>query len=525
MNDASSAAIDAPDGLLEAFHAYEEALARNDQAALADAFEDSPETLRADANGLLVGHEAITAFRGRRSQAPVRRIETLRLREIDDDTALIVSVNLPAAGGRGIVTQLWRRTSGVWRIAAAQVQAPAPVFDTRIWRVVGAPLVAPSAGSASGALAGETVAVKDLFAVAGFAVGAGVPAYLESSPTATFHSPAVQALLDGGASVLGIAQTDEFAFSIAGRNSAYGVPPNGAVPGAISGGSSSGPASAVALGQATIGLGTDTGGSIRVPASYQGLWGLRTSHGAVRRTDLLPLAPSFDTVGWLTRDAELLERAAEATLVALSGTSTPLQREVLPKFVTDPRLLASVSPDVHTVFGATLDRLVGSAAIEQPEEVALGDIAHLYELFRVIQAAEAWKSHGAWITDHPGALAPDVEARFQFGASITPDREREARAEVAAERQHLDRVLADRILLLPSASSAAPPLSGTAAEFDAVRSATLGLTSIAGLGGYPAVSAPVMAVPGGPVGLCFVGPRGSDLSLVRVAAGVAAALG
>ncbi|AMM19315.1 hypothetical protein AX769_03180 [Frondihabitans sp. PAMC 28766] len=532
MSDAPAASSvtsvdgDVPAGLLEAFDAYEAALASNGQDALAAAFEDSPGSLRADANGLLVGHEAITAFRGRRSTAPARTMVSRHVRVLDDTAAVIVSVNAPVSGGQGVLTQLWRRSAvdGAWRIAVAQVQAPSPVFDTRIWRVVGAPLVPSPAitddpeTSEPGPLAGETVAVKDLFAVAGYAIGAGVPAYLHDQDPAPFNASAVQALLDAGASVLGIAQTDEFAFSIAGRNSAYGTPPNGAVPGAISGGSSSGPASAVALGHATIGLGTDTGGSIRVPASYQGLWGLRTTHGSVRRSDLVPLAPTFDTIGWLTRSAHLLGRAAAATLTGVSAHSSRQQQPVEPSFVVDPRLLASVGGDVREAFTGFLASATDAGRLARPAEIALGDIAHLYELFRVIQAAEAWASHGAWITAHPGSLAPDVEARFHFGQSVTPSQESAARDELAVQREHLDQVLGGRILLLPSASSAAPPLAATPPEFDRVRSATLGLTCIAGVGGFPAVSAPLLTVPGGPVGLCLVGPRGSDLALVEVAA-------
>ncbi|MGA1813048.1 AtzH-like domain-containing protein [Frondihabitans sp. 4ASC-45] len=538
-----------PDGLIPAFDAYETALKSNDQQALGEAFEPGAETLRADGGGLLVGHDAISAFRGRRSQAPQREIVQVHVRVIDADTAVIVSVNAPKAGGRGVVTQLWRRSAagadavgagapagapadtatddgtGVWRIATAQVQAPTPVFDTRIWRVVGAPLIETTADPSSppGPLAGETVAVKDLFAVAGVRIGAGVPAYLDEQVDSEFHSPAVQVLLDAGASVLGIAQTDEFAYSIAGRNSSYGTPPNAVVPGAISGGSSSGPASAVALGHASIGLGTDTGGSIRVPASYQGLWGLRTTHNAIRRTDLLPLAPTFDTVGWLTRDADLLARVASASFESVAARSSAVQREVDPSFVVDRRLSASVSPDVRDAFGSLVDALP-AAGFEAPAEVALGDIAHLYELFRIVQAAEAWASHGDWITGHPGSLAPDVEARFLFGRSVDAAHEADARAELAAQRDHLDRVLDGRILLLPSASSSAPLLSSTPAEIDVVRSQTLGLTCIAGVGGYPAVSAPLMTVPGGPVGLCLVGPRRTDLALIGIASSLEVAL-
>ena len=143
-------------------------------------------------------------------------------------------------------------------------------------------------------------------------------------------APAVQALLDAGAEVLGIARTDELAYSIAGANPHYGTPPNARVPGALPGGSSNGPASAVALGQADIGLATDTGGSIRVPASYQGLWGLRTTHGRVARDGLLPLAPSFDTVGWLTRDRALLAACSRVSAIGSPAVAAPERFVVAP---------------------------------------------------------------------------------------------------------------------------------------------------------------------------------------------------
>jgi Asp-tRNA(Asn)/Glu-tRNA(Gln) amidotransferase A subunit family amidase len=520
---------DLPDGLLEAFDAYERALAADDQAALAAAFESTATVMRADAGGLLVGHDAITAFRGRRGSGPVRRVVECHVRVVDADTALVVSVNAAASGGRGVVTQLWRRESGAgsrgarpWRIASAQVQASPPAIDRRVWRVVGEPLVPGSrAGDATGtappALSGETVAVKDLFAVAGHAIGAGVPARLAGATPESRHAAAVQHLLDAGADLRGIAQTDEFAYSIAGRNSAYGTPPNPAVPGAISGGSTSGPAAAVALGQASIGLGTDTGGSLRVPASYQGLWGLRTTHGAVDRAGLLPLAPRFDTVGWLTRDVDTLRRAAEASLPPADQVS------VESSYVVDPALLSPVMPEVRAEFGRAVDEATAAGRMRRPEQVVLGDVAQLFELFRVLQAFEAWQSDGGWITSHPGELAPDVASRFAFGATISPRRAEEARVALGHERRRLESLLDGRVLLLPSASSAAPPLGATPAEVDAVRSATLGLTCVAGVLGAPAVSAPVLEVPlasgrSAPVGLCLVGPRGADLSLLDLAA-------
>jgi len=508
-----------PDGLLDAVAAYEDALRRDDAAALADAFEPGPGSVRVDAQGVLVGHDAITAFRARRGGAPARRVEECHVRVLDPGSAVVVTVNAPAGGGRGVVTQLWRRGAGQpWRIATAHVQAPRPAVDTRVWRVVGGPLV--KARASSGPLAGRTVAVKDLFAVAGHAVGAGVPAWLAEQPVETTSAPAVELLLAAGASVAGLAQTDEFAYSVAGRNGSWGTPPNGAVPGALPGGSSSGPASAVALGQADVGLGTDTGGSVRVPASYQGLWGLRTTHGTVPREGLLPLAPTFDTVGWLTRDAATLRAAAEASLGSAPAVPTGRGPSDLSgaSVVVDPRVLDGVEPDVAAAVGVAVDRLVEAGRLPRPDAVAVGDLGALLELFRVVQAAEAWRSHGRWIEAHPGVLSPDVAARFAVGAGVDAEQEQEARVGLAEARRALDAVLGDAVLVLPSASSAAPRLDASPEEVDRVRGATLRLTSLAGVTGRPAVSAPLLRVAGGPVGLCLVGPRGSDLALVDLAA-------
>ncbi len=206
-------------------------------------------------------------------------------------------------------------------------------WDERVWQLRGDPLLH---GSPTGPLVGESLAVKDLYDVAGLSVGAGNPARLAATTPADADAPVVAALLAAGASLRGIAQTDEFAYSLAGTNAHYGTPPNPAAPGRISGGSSSGSAAAVALGEASIGLGTDTGGSIRVPAAYQGLFGIRTTHGAVSRVGVLPLAPTFDAVGWMTRDAGLLARVGA---VLVPGATTAAAR----RLVTVPALLVPPS--------------------------------------------------------------------------------------------------------------------------------------------------------------------------------------
>ncbi|MET0932045.1 MAG: amidase family protein [Aeromicrobium sp.] len=371
-----------------------------------------------------------------------------------------------------------------------------PVVDRRTWRVVGNPLVVPTG---TGILDGETVAVKDLYAVAGHRIGAGNPAWLDHAAVEPRHAEVVARLLGAGAAVAGIARTDEFAYSLAGTNAHHGTPPNLRAPGRIPGGSTSGSATAVATGQATIGLGTDTGGSIRVPAAYQGLWGIRTTHGAVSVDGLLPLAPSFDTVGWLTRDARLLGRVAAELLAPDSSSPAEL--------VTAPGLTALADPVV-----AEAVRTIGASEIEWP----LAAMPDWLGAMQALQAWEAWQAHGAWLSGRLDTLGADVRARFARAEQISPEVAEAAVEEVARAREVIRQLLGDRVLLLPSASSVAPPL-GDLAALDAVRQATMQLTCLAGIGGLPAVSIPLSTVDALPVGACLVGPAGSDQALIELA--------
>ncbi|SFJ77165.1 amidase [Cellulomonas sp. KH9] len=505
---------DPPAGLLEAFRAYERALGTDDLDALDRLFAPGPETLRGDATGLLVGHERIAAFRGARGGAPARRLVEVHVRTVDDDHALVVAVTELLRGGRGQQTQLWERGPTGWVVVAAHVHTSAVAADTRVWRVLGDPLVA---GAAAGPLARRAVAVKDLFAVAGQRVGAGNPTWLAGADVAVSHATAVDRLLAAGADVRGVARTDELAYSLAGTNAHSGTPPNPRAPGRVPGGSSSGSAAAVALGQADVGLGTDTGGSIRVPASYQGLFGVRTTHGAVATTGLVPLAPTFDTVGWLTRDADLL---AEVGDVLLPPGTTDARSG---RLVVSDALLAAAQDDVATRVAAFADA-AGATPTDRWDDVDLGAWA---EVFRVLQAWEAWSSHGDWVRAHPGALGADVAGRFAVASTVTDAAGRAAGAARESIRTRIVDLVGDDVLVLPATPSVAP--RPDPAELDAVRAATLRLTCVAGLGGLPAVVLPAHRGTGPgdlppvgrqapqPVGVCLVAAPGRDRDLLALA--------
>ena len=506
-----------PPDLLEAFTAYERAIMANDLDALDDAFAPGESTMRGDAAGLLVGHDAISAFRGLRGGVPPRVIERIEYRELAPDVALLVSVSRFVGGGTGLQAQVWERIDGRWLITAAHVTPRAQALDRSVWRTVGDPLWQ---GAWEGALAGLTVAVKDLFAITGYRIGAGNPTFLAEARAETTTAAAVTDLLRGGASLRGIARTDEFAYSIAGDNVHYGTPPNGALPGALPGGSSSGPASAVATGQAEIGLATDTAGSVRVPASYQGLWGLRTTHGLVPRQGLLPLAQSFDTIGWLTRDGATLQRVVDWCLSYDGSESTENvygeSDDDLPwRFVVPTEVLDAVEPETRAAFEALLDRLATTDAA--PVAFAsIGDLDEYLVPFRTVQGAEAWRNNGEWVTAHPDALGPAVAERFRAASLITAEEEAAARRalEPLAERMHA--VVADAVLLMPTVPGPAP-LRTAADRIDGVRTATLRMTTPAAIAGLPSLSAPLLRVGPAPVGACLTSRSGTDIALVRLA--------
>ncbi|MGF7237626.1 MAG: amidase family protein, partial [Frankia sp.] len=299
------------------------------------------------------------------------------------------------------------------------------MIDPSVWREHGTPLLP---ATARGPLDGISVAVKDLFAVGGFPVGAGNPRWLEQAAVEAADAWAVRALRAAGASIAGISHTDELAFSLSGTNAHYGTPPNPAAPDLVPGGSTSGPASAVASGQADVGLGTDTAGSIRVPASVCGLYGLRPTHGAVPLDGVVGLAPSFDTVGWLTRDALAL-RAVGAVLLPPAPVRFPTRLRISDRATASTRQLAGT---VAQALGA--DLVVGPVA-------EVDDVTDLLAAFRAVQAAEALDTHGPWIRANPGALGADVEARFRSGADVDPATRRRARDLIARSRARMIEVL------------------------------------------------------------------------------------
>lgn len=374
--------------------------------------------------------------------------------------------------------------------------------DPAVWRTPDGPLPTPQAGP----LVGLRLAIKDLFAVAGQRRGAGNPGLLAAAEPEPVSAAVVDDLVGAGALPVGITHCDEFAYALTGVNPHYGTPPNPAAPDRISGGSSSGSAAAVALGEADIGLGSDTAGSIRVPAAYQGLYSLRTTHGAIDATGLLPLAPTLDTVGWLTRDALTLARVTNALM--------PTQRSAqLNRIAVAAGLLGSADREVtDAVWGFVDNRMLGLPRREIDHDLPLD---HWRQVMVKLQGFEAWRQHGHWLTDHPGVLGPEIAGRFRSAAGITEEEYATLSVQAAAARTAIRALVGDDVLVVPAAASV-PPRRATPGAYAAARIATLNLTCLASLSGLPAVSVPLRTADGMPTAACLIGPPHSDRELVAL---------
>jgi len=378
---------------------------------------------------------------------------------------------------------------------------------------------APVRHAKGGSLAGLTFAVKDLYDVAGYPTSGGQPFVLAMSGIKTTTAPAVQRLLDAGARFVGKTITDEFAFSMNGQNAHFGSPVNGAAPDRIAGGSSSGSASAVSNHLCDFALGSDTGGSVRAPASHCGLVGLRPTHGRISLASVMDLSPSFDTCGWFTRDVATYARVAD---VLLGVDPSPLPSR--PRLLAPTDVWALLAPEAADALRAPRARIEAVLGAASPVTVALDGFDAMYWSFRYLQAREAWQCDGALIKRFAPPMGPGVRDRFAFARAVTDAQVADAAAFRARFRAHFDALVgSDGVLVMPTMPDVAPLAAAEESTLEDYRNRAIRMLCISGLAACPQLSLPLGERLGVPLGISFVGPVGSDRSLVALAERIVAA--
>ena len=377
----------------------------------------------------------------------------------------------------------------------------------------------PIASTGEGVLSGKTVAVKDLVDYAGHKVSFGLARWRDTHEASRETAPILTQLLEAGGSIAGFTKLDQLAYSLIG-NVCEGTPPlNSLYPDRFTGGSSSGPAAAVAAGLADIGLGTDTAGSIRVPAASCGIFGLRPTHGSISVSGVRPWAPSFDVVGVLTTNPTLIGPALSVLSSALVPTGNDVQEVRVPtrtsvSLVGDDTVdsMYSIADALSAVYECRVIQCDLSAFIN-PD---IGD------LFARLQGREIWSEHSQWISENKSYLADDVRTRLERAERLSMSSDEEKVEDKAAReryRKDFQRFYsASSILVLPVLTDLAPLRTSSADELLEFRTKSFQLTAPSSFTGCPQLVVPVRNESASKViGVGLLGQQNNEATLLRAA--------
>ncbi len=367
----------------------------------------------------------------------------------------------------------------------------------------------------SGPLSGITFVVKDNIAISGHVSSFGSSRWRETHGKSTQNASVISKISDNGGDIVGLAKLDQLTFSLVGNISEGEPPINPLYPDRFTGGSSSGTVSAVAGGIAQVGIGTDTGGSIRVPAAACGLYALRPSHGMIDCSGILPLAESFDTVGIVSMNIELIKKTFNVIRSDQKLFDVKVKRVILPADI-----LKTASEEVGKVVNEAAIRIakaLGASLAENNFERFLN--VQFADLFTRMQGREIWGSHSAWIVQNEQFLFPDVRMRLRRAEQFykMPGEEIEADRQVRNKyTEDLSKYLGnDAIVVLPIMYGLPPKRNASDDELLEFRKMALRFTSPAGLSGFPEAVMPVKSARTGlTYGAGILGPKGSDLSLL-----------
>ncbi len=365
-------------------------------------------------------------------------------------------------------------------------------------------------GKPSGPLEGLCFAAKDLYDIAGHVTGCGNPDWLNSHAPAESTAFVVQKLIDAGATMMGKTHTDELAYSLFGENFHYGTPVNPRAPDRVPGGSSSGSAAAVAGNLVDFAIGSDTGGSVRVPAAFCGILGIRTSHGRIPFEGCMPLAPIFDAVGWFSNDEEVFERVGQVLLDETPGLKKPSG------FLIAKDLFPLLEPSAQAAILAPLRNLERSLGTPKPVSLAV-NLDDWRKAFLTIGGSEIWRTHGDWITKTRPRFGPLIQERFAMTSQVTAAQVAQkelVRAQAAAEMAEI--LEGEKVLILPTVPGSAPRLNSPHKNVESFRQRILSLTCIAVLGRLPQVNLPLAQADGAPLGISVIAAHGNDMLLLRL---------
>ncbi|XP_042517125.1 amidase 1-like [Macadamia integrifolia] len=387
-------------------------------------------------------------------------------------------------------------------------------------------------------LSGLTFAIKDIFDVEGYVTGFGHPDWARTHSPAVSTAPVVTALLNAGATSVGKTVLDELAYSLNGENIHYGTPVNPCAPDRIPGGSSSGSACAVAGNLVDFSLGTDTGGSVRAPAAYCGIYGIRPSHDLVPISGVVPNSQSFDTVGWFARDPVILNKVGCVLLQLPNVEPVQPSQIIVPDdcfqllSIPSDRLTQVLLKSIEKLFGGqivrhinlgdyvkekvpSLKRFLGEANDQLEHNIT--SLMDLSSSMRLLQMYEFKNNHEEWISSVKPKLGPGTSGRVQKALGTTSENIETCQKIRSEHRAALTELLGEYgVLAIPTLPRPPFKLQTEAATLENYRARAFSLLSVAGVAGFCQVSIPLGMYDNLPVSVSLVAKHGADGFLLNL---------
>ena len=359
-----------------------------------------------------------------------------------------------------------------------------------------------------GPLSDLTFVVKDMCEIKGFKSSCGNPDFYEKCLPADDFAPFLKDILNKGATLKGITICDEFFYSLIGENGHYGTPANLNAPGCVPGGSSSGSAAALTTDLYDFSIGSDTGGSVRVPASFCGLLGIRPTHNRINTKGVYPMAPTFDTIGWFARDINTFKKIGFTVLNHQDKT-----KSVFKDFVIAEDILELANSDIINLFNNYINN-----SFPEIKKIRLSkhnkDV--IADNFRILQGGEIVENVIPWILKNKPKISPEINNRIEMAIKITKDEINQAVKFRENLKKEIELTLPEGLIaLFPTTPFSSPKCGQSDEQLSSYRKKLMEFTSIAGMTSRPQISIPKFKDNTGPIGISLLGWRYSDEVLLE----------
>ena len=359
-----------------------------------------------------------------------------------------------------------------------------------------------------GLLSNLNFVLKDMCDVKNLKTSCGNPDFFKKCDFANDYAPFLKDLLNEGPVLKGITVCDEFFYSLIGENGHYGTPTNLNAPSCVPGGSSSGSAAALTTDLYDFSIGSDTGGSVRIPASFCGLIGMRPTHNRINTKGVYPMAPSFDTIGWFANNPEIFQKVGNVLLNNIERSNVDFKQ-----YVVAEDLLELCDAEVQENFNNYLN--VNLPKINKTR-LSTNTKAIIADNFRILQGFEVKENIIPWIEKNKPNISPEIRSRIDMASKITDVEVNRALIFRKTLIDEIEKSLPEgTIAIFPTSPFSAPKSGQDDESLGTFRKRLMELTSIAGMTSRPQITIPRLKDKSGPVGISLLGWKYSDEILLN----------